>query len=194
MSVSHLNGTITNPKTPPARRDGVTDRAAAETISRLQRGILRLALAYHGQSADLDKKLKELGGLVRAGRRDALLQKLIDEIVNTIVTLDLEPAARHAAAAHTTAAPEAPGQPDLFNHFVDHLHLPPALLIEVERVRKRIAAKSDTAALLEQVEQASAAISDRLAQAADTKRMLDSARQSLMDLIDRIPVSRNLAA
>jgi len=194
MLVSHLNGTITNPKTPPARRDGVVDRASAETISRLQRGILRLALAYHGRSADLDKKLKELGGLVRAGRRDALLQKLIDEIVNTIVTLDLEPASRNGASAQAAVAHAAPEHPDLFNHFVDHLQLPPALLIEVERVRKRIAAKSDTAELLEQVEHASAAISDRLAQAADNKRTIDSARQSLLDLVDRVPVSRNLAA
>ena len=192
MSVSHLNGTTTNSKTPPTRRDGVPDRAATETISRLQRGIMRLALAYHGRSADLDKKLKELGGLVRAGRRDANLQRLIDEIVDTIVTLDLEPA-RNAAAAQSVASAE-PEQPDLFHHFMEHLQLPPALLIEVERVRKRIAAKSDTAELLDQVEQASAAISERLAQAADSKRTVDSARQSLIDLIDRIPMSRNLAA
>ena len=196
MSVSQLNGTITNPKAPPPRRDGVADRAASETISRLQRGILRLALAYHGRSADLDKKLKELGGLVRAGRRDAGLQHLIDEIVNTNVTLNLEPVSRTSATAPSAAqasSHEDSAQPGLFEHFIDHLQLPPALLLEVERVRKRIEAKADTAELLEQVEQASAAISERLAQAADNKRTLDSARQSLLDLIDRIPVSRNLA-
>ena len=104
MSVSPLNGTITNPKAPLPRRDGVADRAASETISRLQRGILRLALAYHGRSADLDKKLKELGGLVRAGRRDAGLQRLIDEIVNTIVTLDLEPVSRTSTTAPSAAS------------------------------------------------------------------------------------------
>ncbi len=197
MSASHLNGTITNPKATPPRRDGVADRAAAETISRLQRGILRLSLAYHGRSSDLDKKLKELGGLVRAGRRDALLQRLIDEVVSTIVNLKLEPAHSGAAlqtAAQTTSANAAPGQPDLFHHFVEHLQLPPALLIEVERVRKRIEAKSNTAELLEQVEHASAAISQRLAQATDSTHSIDSARQSLIDLIDRITVSRNLAA
>ena len=195
MSVSHLNGTITNPKAPPARRDAATDRAAAEMVSRLQRGILRLALAYHGRSSDLDKKLKEVGGLVRAGQRDALLQKLIDEIVSTIVSLNLEPARGNVAspaATPTASVAAAPEQPDLFHHFIDHLQLPPSLLQEIERVRKRIVAKSDSADLLRQVEQASAAISERLAQT-DNKHTVDSARQSLLDLIDRIPVSRNLA-
>ena len=199
MSVSHLNGPITNPKAPPARRDAAGDRAVSETVSRLQRGILRLALAYHGRSSDLDKKLKELGGLVRAGRRDAMLQKLIDEIVSTIVSLNLEPARSNVAGPATTPTANAqaaltPEQPDLFHHFIDHLQLPPALLVEVERVRKRIVAKSDTADLLQQVEQASAAISASLAQAADSKHTVDSARQSLLDLVDRIPVSRNLAS
>ncbi len=193
MSAPQLNGTITNSKAPLPRRDGVADRVASETISRLQRGILRLALAYHGRSPDLDKKLKEMGGLVRAGRRDALLQRLIDEIVSTIVALDLEPAIG-GATAPASVTPAGPEQPDLLHHFFDHLQLPPALLLEVERVRKRIAAKSNTAELLEQVEQASAAISERLALAADNRRSIDSARQSLLDLIDRIPVSRNLAS
>ncbi|MBK8959496.1 MAG: diguanylate cyclase [Proteobacteria bacterium] len=192
MSAPQLNGSISNSKPPVPRRDGAADRVASETISRLQRGILRLALAYHGRSPDLDKKLKELGGLVRAGRRDALLQRLIDEIVNTIVTLNLEPALGSAAPA--TATPGVAEQPDLFHHFIDHLQLPPALLLEVERIRKRIAAKSDAVELLGQVEQASLAFSERLAQAADNKRTIDSARQSLIDLVDRIPVSRTLAA
>lgn len=192
MSAPQLNGPLSNSKGALPRRDGVADRVASETISRLQRGILRLALAYHGRSPDLDKKLKELGGLVRAGRRDALLQRLIDEIVNTIVSLNLEPAIG-TAAAESAAAPAADKQPDLFHHFIEHLQLPPALLLEIERVRKHIAVKSDTAELLEQVELASAAISERLAQAADNRRTMDAARQSLLDLVDRVPVTRNLA-
>ena len=195
MSGANLNGTMTNPNASPARRDGAADRVATETIARLQRGILRLALAYHGRSSDLDRKLKELGGLVRTGRRDSELQRLIDEIVSTIVSLNLEPAMNNAPAAMASAAATVVvrEQPDLFHHFVDHLKLPPVLLLEIERVRKRIVAKSNTAELLAQVEQASLAISEHLLAAADTKHTVESARQALMDLLDRIPVSRALA-
>ena len=188
-----MNGSITNPKAQPTRRDGPAERVGVETISRLQRGILRLALAYHGKSSDLDKKLKELGGLVRAGRRDASLQRLIDEIVNTIVSLELQPGTATSSNAATPTTTQATEQPDLLHHFLEHLKLPPTLLIEVERVRKRIASKSDAAELLAQVEQASAAISAGLAEATDNKRYVDNARQSLLDLIDRISVSKNLA-
>lgn len=61
----------------------------SETISRLQRGILRLALSFHGQNPDLDQRLKELGTLVRGGRKDDRLQQLIDEIVDIIVSQDI---------------------------------------------------------------------------------------------------------
>lgn len=58
---------------------------AAETISRLQRGVLRLALSYHGQNPQLDAHLHELGVLLRNGTKDERLQRLIDEIVDIIV-------------------------------------------------------------------------------------------------------------
>jgi len=60
--------------------------APAETISRLQRGVLRLALSFHGQHPKLDNLLKELGTLIRRGQKDNELQRLIDEIVETIVS------------------------------------------------------------------------------------------------------------
>jgi diguanylate cyclase len=62
---------------------------ASETISRLQRGILRLALSYHGQNQELDAHLHELGTLLRSGTKDARLQRLIDEIVDIIVAQDM---------------------------------------------------------------------------------------------------------
>ena len=195
MSVANLNGTITNPNAPAPRRDGATDRAVTETISRLQRGILRLALAYHGRSADLDRKLKDLGGLLRAGRRDSELQRLIDEIVTTIVSLNIEP-----ATANTPTAPEpvaanlVADQASLIEHFFGSLNLPAALTLEIEQLRKRIAAKSSTSELLVQIEQAARAISEPLLQVADNKRTLDTTRQTLIDMVDRIPVSRPLAA
>ena len=57
-----------------------------EINARLQRGVLRLALSFHGQHPELDKHLKELGTLIRNGKKDDELQNLIDEIVDTIVS------------------------------------------------------------------------------------------------------------
>lgn len=76
MSEPTNGSTLKNPK-------------ATETISRLQRGILRLALSYHGQNPQLDAHLHELGMLVRNGTKDARLQRLIDEIVDIIVAQDI---------------------------------------------------------------------------------------------------------
>ena len=84
MAVLHLNNTAKGQATSPAAPEAGSERgSAAETTARLQRGILRLALAYHGQNAALDSKLKELGKLLRSGKRDASLQQLIDDIVDT---------------------------------------------------------------------------------------------------------------
>ena len=166
-----------------------------ETVSRLQRSVLRLALAYHGRSADLDRKLKDLSGLLRAGRRDSELQRLIDEIVTTIVSLNIEPATGNAPAApEPVSANLIADQADLIEHFFGSLNLPAALTLEIEKVRKRIAAKSSTSELLVQIEQAARAISEPLLQATDNKRTLDTTRQALIDMVDRIPVSRALAA
>ncbi|MDA0824870.1 MAG: hypothetical protein O3C28_20975, partial [Proteobacteria bacterium] len=57
-----------------------------EIISRLQRGVLRLALSFHGIHATLDQQRKELGTLIRNGKKDEDLQRLIDEVVDTIVS------------------------------------------------------------------------------------------------------------
>ena len=46
-------------------KTGAKAGSAGETISRLQRGVLRLALSYHGQHPELDKLLKKLGLLIR---------------------------------------------------------------------------------------------------------------------------------
>lgn len=58
----------------------------AETISRLQRGVLKLASSFQGQSAELDNRMKELSTLMRGGQKDGRLQNVIDEIVDTIVS------------------------------------------------------------------------------------------------------------
>ncbi len=58
----------------------------ADTISRLQRGVLKLALSFQGQSKELDHRMKELSTLIRGGQKDSRLQSVIDEIVDTIVS------------------------------------------------------------------------------------------------------------
>ncbi|MGR9089519.1 MAG: GGDEF domain-containing protein [Gammaproteobacteria bacterium] len=74
MTSERTNGSKTKPR---------------ETIPRLQRGILRLVQSYHGQNPELDGHLHELGVLVRSGTKDERLQRLIDEIVDTIVSQDI---------------------------------------------------------------------------------------------------------
>ncbi|MFT4564519.1 MAG: diguanylate cyclase (GGDEF)-like protein [Gammaproteobacteria bacterium] len=66
--------------------NSITISNSKEIVSRLQRGVLRLALSFHGTHPGLDKQLKELGTLIRNGKKDEELQCLIDEIVNTIVS------------------------------------------------------------------------------------------------------------
>ncbi|MDP6183582.1 MAG: GGDEF domain-containing protein [Gammaproteobacteria bacterium] len=72
-------------------KTGAKAGSAGETISRLQRGVLRLALSYHGQHPELDKLLKKLGLLIRgqSDRKNDELQSLIDEIVDTILSQGL---------------------------------------------------------------------------------------------------------
>lgn len=67
-------------------RSGGRGGGSAETISRLQRGVLKLALSFHGQHRELDERLQKLGVLIRQGTTDDRLQRLIDEIVDTIVS------------------------------------------------------------------------------------------------------------
>lgn len=62
---------------------------SGDTVSRLQRGILRLALSFHGQNPELDARLKELGILVRGGTKDESLQTLVDDIVEIIINQDM---------------------------------------------------------------------------------------------------------
>ena len=47
-----------------------------------------MSFAYHGQNTDLDQKLKEVGSLLRGGQRDTRLNKLIDQIVESVCSMD----------------------------------------------------------------------------------------------------------
>ena len=51
--------------------------------------MLRLALSFYGQHPELDKRLKVLGTLIRSGKKNDELHDLIDEIIDTIVSRDI---------------------------------------------------------------------------------------------------------
>jgi len=70
---------------------GTAERASLPTAARLQRAVLKLAFSFYGHSPDLDDRLKRLGNLIKAGRKDGIVQSLIDEVVDLI-------AARESAA------------------------------------------------------------------------------------------------
>jgi diguanylate cyclase len=63
-----------------------TDRAFLQTAARLQRAVLKLAFSFYGHSADLDERLKRLGNLIKAGRKDGAVHSLIEEVVELIVS------------------------------------------------------------------------------------------------------------
>ena len=71
------------PKTETA--SGAAERASLLTAARLQRAVLKLAFSFYGHSPDLDERLKRLGNLIKAGRKDGIVQSLIDEVVDLIV-------------------------------------------------------------------------------------------------------------
>lgn len=180
---------MTAPNSVPASSGGTRQDKTSpnETVARLQRGILRLALAYHGQDPGLDAKLKELGGLLRGGKRDARLQALIDEIVDTIVALDLD---RKPAAATAAQAPET----DLLGHFAAHLEVNGNAAAELEAVRALIGEKRDAAELLAATEQAARALSEALAGSGSSGGDVDTGRNVLVELIERISIPATLTA
>lgn len=184
-TVQRLNSTAQN-TVPPRAADSRQERTGpAETVTRLQRGILRLALAYHGQNQELDARLKKLGGLLRSGKRDATLQTLIDEIVDTIVSLDLD--RRGGAPDEATPATD-----DLLECFLAHLEVPGAGGAELESLRALLAAKREAAERLTAVEQTARALSASLSGNAPAAESLAPARNVVIELLERISVPSGL--
>ncbi|MCC7120447.1 MAG: GGDEF domain-containing protein [Gammaproteobacteria bacterium] len=75
-------------KTPPSENLDNTGRITSgqgASAARMQRAVLKLAFSFYGQSADLDERLKRLGNLIKAGRKDGIVQSLIDEVVDLII-------------------------------------------------------------------------------------------------------------
>ena len=92
-------------KTPQTENlDGTTRISGGQSASaaRMQRAVLKLAFSFYGHSPDLDDRLKRLGNLIKSGRKDGIVQSLIDEVVDLIVardasTVGLETGARQLA-------------------------------------------------------------------------------------------------
>lgn len=74
-------------KLPQENLDSTTRIAGGQSAgaARMQRAVLKLAFSFYGQSPDLDERLKRLGNLIKAGRKDGIVQSLIDEVVELII-------------------------------------------------------------------------------------------------------------
>jgi diguanylate cyclase len=71
--------------------------------ARMQRAVLKLAFSFYGQSPDLDERLKRLGNLIKAGRKDGIVQSLIDEVVDLIIAREGNGANAHESGARQLA-------------------------------------------------------------------------------------------
>ena len=165
-----------------AKKITSAERGNAVT-ARLQRGILRLALTYTGRSDVLDQKLKEFGSLLRSGQRQDQRQQLIDDIVDTIVGLDLKPSAETAAAHQDFAEPVA--------HFFEHVSLPPNLKPEVEQLQRSLAAAKDRQHSLELIAKSANLLSRYFLSSPESVRDALTVRVLMQELVDRLPIPSN---
>ena len=184
MSVHRLSSTANPQQAHTPKRDSKKERGAAETISRLQRGILRMSLSHHGENAELDGHLKELGSLLRSGRRDERLQDLIDEIVENVIALD---GGQKPGQADSDAMQNLDSTPLV--HFLDHLTTPADIQKEIDGFRALITAKQQTADTITQAEKAARAISAELESKTDEHDVIAHTRDALVELIERMPIS-----
>jgi diguanylate cyclase len=167
-------------------RAAAPERVAAETIARLQRGVLRLALVYHGQNPQLDRKLKEFGALIRSGKGQGERQKLIDDIVDTVVSLDL----KRPEPKQPSSAPPA----EHLSHFLEYLSIPSTLRPEIENTQRRLLETQNRADALEIIQQAANTLSEHLMQSADSCADSTAIRMLLLELLERLPLSASLAS
>lgn len=178
-----LSATNQSQSLQPNRRQQA-DKNAAETISRLQRGVLRLALAYHGRSVELDQKLKEFGMLIRSGRKLGDRQQLIDDIVNTVVSLDLD----------TSEPPsETPDNGnELLSNFLNQLAVPPNLRPDIETTQRILSQAGTHSDLLAHLKQTAEVLSQNLMHSPESCADAATIRMLLLEMIDRIPISKEL--
>lgn len=150
----------------------------AEAIARMQRAILRLALAYLGQNKELDAKLRELGQLIRSGRRQNDRQPLIDQIVDNIINLDLKkPGADESGAAQTHAS---------LCEFLRNLKAPETLVPEIERAERELSRIQDASVAARRVRETALALSRHLMQSPETCSDAPAIRALLEDLLDQL--------
>ena len=115
---------LQTPKTETA--SSAAERASLMTAARLQRAVLKLAFSFYGHSPDLDERLKRLGNLIKAGRKDGVVQSLIDEVVDLIV------ARENAAGAQDTIGKQ-------FGELVGRLNFEHQMADEARAIQRRFA-------------------------------------------------------
>ena len=176
MSVHRLNKVAPKDAAPHKRQ------ANSETISRLQRGILRMSFAYHGQNTDLDQKLKEVGSLLRGGQRDTRLNKLIDQIVESVCSMD-----------HKLVTGPENTDCDPLLQFFDQLAAPESIQGEIDSARKLIIEQKRTVEVIAQIEKAARAISSELDSHRNPTDEIETARGIMIELMERVPITGQLA-
>lgn len=112
------------PKTETA--SSAAERASLLTAARLQRAVLKLAFSFYGHNPDLDERLKRLGNLIKAGRKDGIVQSLIDEVVDLIV-----------ARENTASAQDSIGKQ--FGELVGRLNFEHQMADEARAIQRRFA-------------------------------------------------------
>jgi diguanylate cyclase len=90
--------TVKPPNKPREHHEDTAEGGSHQSLLRLQRAVLKLALSFRGQNPRLDELLKRLGILMKNGRRDAEIQLLIDDVVEVIVSNDVARDPRQLAA------------------------------------------------------------------------------------------------
>ncbi|MBI5619076.1 MAG: diguanylate cyclase [Gammaproteobacteria bacterium] len=117
--------TVKPPNKPREHLEGTADSGSSQSLLRLQRAVLKLALSFRGQNPRLDELLKRLGSLMKGGRRDAEIQILIDDIVEVIVSNDVARDPRQLAAG-------------MIGEMLEHLAPKPAWRDQTRALQRRL--------------------------------------------------------
>ena len=169
-----------NKRKPRGPEAVVAERNTADAFTRLQRGMLRLALSFYGHDEELDKKLKELGKLVRKGQRDAKLQRLIDGIIESIVALDLRAKNSADTSGDAAAAP--------LLRVIDSLQASPELQIQLHQTAQQITHKHGLRELLAHADTLARTLSAALQAPQTDAKLVEIPRDALVELLERMPL------
>jgi len=171
-----------------AANSSVTQDQAGAEIARLQRALLRLAFAFHGNNPELDQVLARLSNTLRSGDRNTGIAQLIDEVVAIVTKPDAD---SNCLSINTAAIKRG------FESFLSALAPPrdDALVRSLMETRARIQQAREEAQLLALIEQTAQRLSQDLARPADRgsdPQGAEVCRTSLLELLERVTFPADL--